>query len=157
MHVPIGVSGVHAVPNTLHSHGLIAPLSTSPHWQAFGSATRTPGTSKRSSASHLANSGSQLESTLGDEAQAAPLELRPDLEDLVQYGKRPRIAVLAHTTRVLVLDTTATLADLGQEHGDRLQDVEGLEAGGDKGLAVLLGNEAVRALARRPSTRDRAR
>ncbi len=51
MQVPIGRSGVHAVPKTLHSHGLITPLSTSPHWQAFGSATRTPGTEKRSSAS----------------------------------------------------------------------------------------------------------
>ena len=54
MHVPIGRSGVHAVPNTLHSHGLITPLSTSPHWQAFGSATRMPGTLKRSSASKSA-------------------------------------------------------------------------------------------------------
>ena len=31
MHVPIGRSGVHAVPNTLHSQGLITPFSTSPH------------------------------------------------------------------------------------------------------------------------------
>ena len=31
MHVPIGVSGVQAVPNTLHSHGLITPFNTSPH------------------------------------------------------------------------------------------------------------------------------
>ena len=54
MHVPIGRSGVHAVPNTLHSHGLITPLSTSPHWHAFGSATRTPGTLKRTSASRSA-------------------------------------------------------------------------------------------------------
>ena len=45
MHVPIGVSGVQAVPNTLHSHGLMTPFSTSPHWHALGSATRTPGTS----------------------------------------------------------------------------------------------------------------
>ena len=52
MHVPIGRSGVQAVPNTLHSHGLMTPFSTSPHWQAFGSATRTPGMSKRSSASN---------------------------------------------------------------------------------------------------------
>ena len=44
MQVPIGVSGVQAVPNTLHSQGLSTPLSTSPHWHAFGSATRTPGT-----------------------------------------------------------------------------------------------------------------
>ena len=54
MHVPIGVSGVQAVPKTLHSHGLMTPLRTSPHWQAFGSATRTPGTLKRSSASRSA-------------------------------------------------------------------------------------------------------
>ena len=54
MHVPIGRSGVQAVPNTLHSHGLMTPLSTSPHWHAFGSATRTPGTAKRSSASRSA-------------------------------------------------------------------------------------------------------
>ena len=39
-----GVSGVHAVPNTLHSQGLMTPFSTSPHWHALGSATRTPGT-----------------------------------------------------------------------------------------------------------------
>ncbi|MCW2890128.1 MAG: hypothetical protein JWL58_6990, partial [Streptosporangiaceae bacterium] len=44
MQVPIGVSGVQAVPKTLHSHGFSTPLSTSPHWHAFGSATRTPGT-----------------------------------------------------------------------------------------------------------------
>jgi hypothetical protein len=34
----MGVSGVHAVPKTLHSQGLMTPLSTSPHWQALGSA-----------------------------------------------------------------------------------------------------------------------
>ena len=56
MQVPIGVSGVHAVPNTLHSHGLSTPLSTSPHWHAFGSATRTPGISKIRSASNAAYS-----------------------------------------------------------------------------------------------------
>src|SRR5580658_928562 len=54
MQVPIGVSGVHAVPKTLHSHGLSTPLRTSPHWHAFGSATRTPGTENSSSASNLA-------------------------------------------------------------------------------------------------------
>src|SRR3954471_21825062 len=55
MHVPIGVSGVHAVPKTLHSHGLSTPLSTSPHWHAFGSATRPPGISKIRSASWTAD------------------------------------------------------------------------------------------------------
>jgi len=35
MHVPIGRYGVQAVPKTRHSHGLIAPIRTSPHWHAF--------------------------------------------------------------------------------------------------------------------------
>ena len=56
MHVPIGRSGVQAVPNTLHSNGLITPFSTSPHWHAFGSATRMPGTLQRRSASRSAYS-----------------------------------------------------------------------------------------------------
>ena len=60
MQVPIGRSGVHAVPNTLHSHGLMTPLSTSPHWHAFGSAMRTPGTAKRSSASSSAYASESL-------------------------------------------------------------------------------------------------
>ena len=54
MHDPIGVSGVHAVPNTLHSQGFFTPFKISPHWQAFGSAMRNPGTLNFSSASNAA-------------------------------------------------------------------------------------------------------
>ena len=54
MQEPIGVSGVQAVPKTLHSQGFLTPLSISPHWQAFGSATRSPGTANFSSASNFA-------------------------------------------------------------------------------------------------------
>ncbi len=54
MQVPIGVSGVQAVPKTLHSQGLSTPLRTSPHWQALGSATRRPGSANRRSASRRA-------------------------------------------------------------------------------------------------------
>ena len=54
MQVPIGVSGVQAVPKTLHSQGLMTPFRTSPHWQALGSATRMPGILKISSASNFA-------------------------------------------------------------------------------------------------------
>jgi hypothetical protein len=43
MSAPRGWSGVQAVPKTLHSWGLSTPFKTSPHWHAFGSATRTPG------------------------------------------------------------------------------------------------------------------
>ena len=56
MHVPIGVSGVQAVPNTRHSHGLMRPVNTDPHSQATGSGMSAPGTVKRFSASHRAYS-----------------------------------------------------------------------------------------------------
>ena len=59
MQVPMGDSGVQAVPNTLHSQGRSAPLSTSPHWHALGSATRRPGTPKRASASQSASPGAR--------------------------------------------------------------------------------------------------
>ena len=80
MQVPIGVSGVHAVPKTLHSQGLSTPLSTSPHWQAFGSATRTPGTSKRSSAS---------KSAYRSDSCSADCEMEPSPRHS-KYGRRAK-------------------------------------------------------------------
>ena len=82
MHVPIGRSGVHAVPKTLHSQGLITPLSTSPHWHAFGSATRTPGTLEPQLGVEVAVCLAQPEAAVRDESEPAPLEVRPQLEDL---------------------------------------------------------------------------
>ena len=46
--------GRRRLPNTLHCHGFRTPLRTSPHWHAFGSATRIPGNSKIRSASYSA-------------------------------------------------------------------------------------------------------
>ena len=48
-----------------------------------------------------------------------------------------------HGAGVLVLDLAAALGELAQQHQDGLQDVEGLEAGGDQRPAVLLGHELV--------------
>jgi hypothetical protein len=49
------------------------------------------------------------------------------------------------TTRgVLVLDLAAALAQLAQDHVDRLQQVERLEARDDDGLGVLGGDELER-------------
>ena len=71
----------------------------------------------------------------------------PQLEHLGQQRERARVPFVAHDAGVLVLDLAASLADLGQQHRDRLEDVERLEAGGDERLAVLRGHEAVRPLA----------
>ncbi len=88
----------------------------------------------------------QLQTALRDEAQPAPLEVWPQLEDLGQHGQGPGIASLAHHPRVLVLDLAAALPDLREQHGDGVQDVERLEAGGDQGQPVLGRHEAVGAL-----------
>ena len=109
MQVPIGVSGVHAVPNTLHSHGLITPFSTSPHWHAFGSATRTPGHGVAELGVPRGELVAELEGALGDEAQAPPLEVRSELEHLGQEPQRPGVALVAHDAGVLVLDLAAAL------------------------------------------------
>ena len=69
--------------------------------------------------------------------------MRAQLEHLGQHLQRPRVALVAHDPGVLVLDLAAALADLGQQHGDGLEDVERLEPGGHQRLAVLLGHEPV--------------
>ena len=155
MHVPIGRSGVHAVPKTLHSQGLMTPLSTSPHWHALGSATRTPGTAKRFSASSSGVGLGQLQAALRDEPQAAPLEVRAQLEDLGHHLERLRVALVRHDARVLVLDLAAPLGELREDHVDRVEDVERLEARDDARLAVLRRDELERA--RADDRRDVAR
>ena len=136
MHVPIGRSGVHAVPNTLHSHGLIAPISTSPHWHAFGSSTRSPGQLEPRLGVPRGELGPQPERAPLDPAEPAPLERVAQLHRLLERRERARVAVAAHDARVLVLDLAAALAQLAQEHHDRLEDVERLERRDDDRLAV---------------------
>ena len=145
MQVPIGRSGVHAVPKTLHSQGLIAPTRTSPHWHAFGSSTRVPGSSKRASASHSASSGRSLRALSLDPAETAPLERVAQLHRLVEHGERTRVAVALDDPRVLVLHLAPSFAQLANEHHGRMQDVDRLERGHDDGLAVVARHEVVRA------------
>ena len=67
----------------------------------------------------------------------------PQLEHLGQHGEGAGVALVAHDAGVLVLHLAAALAELGEQHGDGLQDVERLEAGRHQRLAVLLGHEPV--------------
>ena len=106
MHVPIGVSGVHAVPKTLHSHGLITPLSTSPHWQAFGSATRTPGDLEADLGVPVGELRPQLQGALRDEAQPAPLEVVRSSHGLGDRPQRQRVALLADDHAVYWFSTS---------------------------------------------------
>ena len=113
MQVPIGRSGVQAVPNTRHSHGLIAPISTSPHWQAFGSSTRVAGQLEAGLGVPVGELGPQLQRAPLDPAEAAPLEGVAQLHRLLDRRERARVAVAAHDARVLVLDLAAALARAG--------------------------------------------
>ncbi len=144
MHVPIGRSGVQAVPKTLHSHGLITPFRTSPHWHAFGSATRTPGTLEAQLGVEVGVGLRELQAAVGDEAEAAPLEVRTQLEHLGQHLERAQVALVGHDALVLVLDLAPALGELAQDHRDRLQDVQRLEARDHDRLAVVGGDELER-------------
>ena len=62
--------------------------------------------------------------------EPAPLEVRAQLEDLGHDRERRRVALVGDDALVLVLDLAAALGELGEDHPDRLEDVERLEAGG---------------------------
>ena len=139
----MGVSGVQAVPKTLHSHGLITPFSTSPHWHALGSATRTPGISCTHLRIEVRELASQLQSALRYEPETSPLEMGPELEHLSQDRESLGVSLLADHARVLVLDLASSLGDLVKQHCYRVEDVEGLEPCSHQGLAVLGRYESI--------------
>src|SRR5919204_4096211 len=86
----------------------------------------------------------ELQRALRDEAEAPPLERRPQLHRLGDRLERARIPFLAHDARVLVLDLGAAVGELPEDHVDRLEHVERLESGDDQRLSPFLRNEAVR-------------
>ena len=97
MHVPIGRSGVQAVPKTLHSHGRSTPRNTSPHWQAGGSATRAPGSSKplRLGVELRPAPAQHAQRAVLDEAKPAPFEAVAELHRLVDRREGALVAVAA--------------------------------------------------------------
>ena len=122
-----GAPGVHAVPKTPHSHGLIWPVSTSPQRQAFGSSIRTPGNAEQLLRIPGGELRPQPQRAARDRAEAAPLELVAQLHRLVDRRERAGVPLGPHDARVLVLDLAAALGALAQQHRDRLQQVDGLE------------------------------
>ena len=148
MQVPIGVSGVHAGAEHLALPGLDHTLEDLAALARLGVGHPDPGY-REAAARHptAANSGPQFQGALGDEAQPAPFEMRSQLEYLGHHLQGTRVPLVANATRCTGSPPAAPLADLGQQHGDRRQDVERLEPGCDQGLAVLGGDEPVRAVA----------
>src|SRR3954469_4791378 len=57
----------------------------------------------------------ELQAALGDEAHPAPLEVRPQLEDLGHDLQRARVALPGHDPGVLVLRLAATLLELHED------------------------------------------
>ena len=58
--------------------------------------------------------------------------------------ERPRVALVGHDARVLVLDLAAALGELREDHVDRLEHVERLEARDHDRLAVVGRDELER-------------
>src|SRR5262249_59577641 len=83
----------------------------------------------------------QLEGALRDEAESAPLEVRPKLEDVGEHAEGGGVAFGRHDAGVLVLDFTPPFGQLTENHVCRLEHVERLEAGDDDGLSIFGGDE----------------
>src|SRR4051794_18744313 len=86
----------------------------------------------------------EAQRALRDEPQAPPLEVRAQREDLGEHLERAQVALVGHDAAVLVLDLAATLLQLAEDHHERLQDVERLEARHHERLAVVRGDELER-------------
>ena len=128
MQVPIACSGVQAVPNTLHSHGLITPFEHLAALARLRVGHAHAGHREAELGVEVGVGVGQPQRALGDEAEPAPLEVRPQLEHLGHHLERAQVALVGDHARVLVLDLAAALGELAQDHLDRLQDVERLEA-----------------------------
>src|SRR5579884_2360728 len=79
-----------------------------------------------------------------DRTEAAPFK---EFAQLVYFRDRPQrrgIARVRNDAGVLVLDLAAAFGELLQNHPDRLQDVERLEAGDDERPVVVLRHELER-------------
>ncbi len=85
-----------------------------------------------------------LQCTLRDETQSAPLEVRPQFERLGHQLQCLGVAFGPHHPRVLVLDLAASFADLLQQHVHRRQDVQRLESRDHHRFSVHLGDEPIR-------------
>src|SRR5689334_7875005 len=88
-----------------------------------------------------------LEGGLGNETEASPLEVWSKLEDLGHGSERGDVAFPRHHAAVLVLHLRPALLELAQDHHERLQHVERLEARGHERLPVVPADEFVRAAA----------
>ena len=86
----------------------------------------------------------QLDAGVIDRSKAPPLEEFAQFVNARHRAQRRRIAAFGNDAGILVFDFDATLFDLPQDHPDRLQDIERLEAGDDHRLAIESGDEVIR-------------
>ena len=146
---------------TLAVPGLMAPLSTSPHWQDLGSAMRTLGMANFRSASKREYSSRSLTARRSDRSIQgfATRKIRAIRQRAPPRAAQAHFHLFGNHAGVLIFDFDATLSfDLPQDHPDRLQDIERLEAGDHHRLAIKSGDELpFKERSRSPSRRGPAR
>ena len=76
-------------------------------------------------------------------AEPAPFEFLARLEHRVDRRQRLRIAVARDDAAILILDLGAPFGDLRDDHEDRLEKVDRLEAGDYDRLAIIARDEVV--------------
>src|ERR1044072_4379741 len=134
---PIGVSGVQAVPKTLHSHGFFTPFKISPHWQAFGSATLKPATGNFSSASKAAYFSFNFMPLCAIEPKPRHKKKSARFENFGQHLERLAIAVTLDGAPVLIFDLGPAFDDLFDDHINGLQNIERFETGHDQRFFIF--------------------
>ena len=128
MHEPIGLSGVHTLPNSLQSVGFAAPRRIDGHSQPLTSLALMAGTSKRSSASKASNSGLMRNALSGNRPSPRHSNSGRSAKNVVHELLRFPVAVARDGPRVLVLHLTAAIVELAQQHQRRLHDIQGFKA-----------------------------
>jgi len=88
-----------------------------------------------------------LQRGLRDESQATPLKIRTQFKDLSHSLQRRAVSFPRNNALVLIFDLRFSIAKLAQEHDDRLQKVQRLEATNDDRFALVLRDPFVRSTA----------
>ena len=153
MQVPIGRSGVQAVPNTLHSHGLIAPMQHLAALAGLRVGDRVPRAARSGARRPVGEPGR-------DRSALCWIQPRPRHSNVSRSSSSPRarrargVALARHDAGVLVLDLAASLAELAHRMQHRLQMSSGSKPGDDDGLPYSATMNR-RPASRSPSRRDR--
>src|ERR1700691_5438021 len=84
------------------------------------------------------------QSGLRNEAEASPLKIGPQFENVGHGPERSAISLPRHYALVLIFDPGLIRLQLAQNHDDRLQNIQRLKTGNSDRFVFVLSNPLVR-------------